>query len=73
MMIPDNYVSNKYKLVFSKKLLMDSQTDPLMNKLRTTLFEIKKKGFGKIKAAPVQGSLLGVTLMTNRYKSKRRL
>ena len=65
--------SNKYNLVFSKKLLMEPQPDPLMLKLRTTLFEIRKKGYGKIKTAPAQGPLLGVTIMTNRYKSKRRL
>lgn len=52
---------------------MDSQPDPLMLKLRTTLFEIRKKGHGKIRTATAQRSLLGVTVMTNRYKGKRKL
>ena len=52
---------------------MNEQEDPLMQKLRTTLFEIRRKGFGKRKSKPSQGPLLGVTLMTKKYKSKRRL
>jgi hypothetical protein len=52
---------------------MENQPDPLTLKLRTTLFEIRKKGYGKIRTATSQGPLLGVTIMTNRYKSKRRL
>ena len=52
---------------------MNEQPDPLMVKLRTTLFEIKRKSHGKVKGRPTQGPLMGVTLMTKRYKSKRRL
>ena len=52
---------------------MNEQSDPLMLKLRTTLFEIKRKSHGKVKGRPTQGPLLGVTLMTKKYKSRRRL
>ena len=52
---------------------MNEHSDPLMHKLRTTLFEIKRKSYGKVKGRPPQGPLLGVTLMTKRYKSRRRL
>lgn len=47
--------------------------DPLALKLRSTLFEIKRKGLCKTKQACTQGPLLGVTFMTKRYKSIRRL
>lgn len=52
---------------------MNEQSDPLMLKLRTTLFEIRRKGVVKGKSGTTQGPVLGITLMTKRYKSKRRL
>ena len=52
---------------------MNDQPDPLTLKLRNTLFEIRKKGFGKVRQGCTQGPLLGITLMTKRYKSKRKL
>lgn len=45
--------------------------DPLTFKLRATLFELRRKGLCGIKRNYAQGPLLGVTLMTKRYKSKR--
>jgi hypothetical protein len=48
--------------------------DPLSLKIRATLFEIRRKGVaGPFKQGYTQGPLLGITLMTKKYKSKRQL
>lgn len=50
---------------------MSSQADPLALKLRTTLFEIRKKGFGTLRQGCTHGPILGVTFTNRLYKTRR--